>query len=88
MMNWAEEAVQEPAVRQSERLRQKKERRQLSPRERKRRQSTAARTATPRRAEGCQERHAGCGGGRRPPGSISTPKGWRREEWSTEEGEV
>ena len=83
-----EEAVREPAVRQSERLRQKKERRQLSPRERKRRQSTAARTATPRRAEGCQERHAGCGGGRRPPGSISTPKGWRREEWSTEEGEV
>ena len=74
-----EEAVREPAVRQSERLRQKKERRQLSPRERKRRQSTATRTATSRRAEGCQERHSGCGGGRRRRGSAGcVSAGWKR----------
>ena len=87
------EARHSPVPRRSARQRQKKQdrlgspenRQQLSRRERRKRQGRAAKTATPRREERCQEDHPGCRGGRRPPGSRRTPEGWRREIWTTEE---
>ena len=51
---------------------------QQSPRDRKR--SKAAQASTVRREQGKAEAVK-----IRPPGSVHTPKGWRRERWETEE---
>ena len=76
-----EEAVQEEEAEESEGPRRSKrvqdqeqqQGRKMSPRERKKRQAQAG---TPRREQGKRIR---------PPGSVNTQKGWRRERWSLSE---